>query len=306
MEERYLYEYDYAKPELTDEFLEHYGVLGMKWGIRKDRYRGISGLIRRHKLKKKRKKALQKAREIRAKKVAEAKENTKTKEQIIADHDQEAMLKNIKLFSTKEIQDFNQRTAAIKLASDNAKALLASKKTKAQKLKEFVISNVKDAAKEKAQEIIKNSTKKLIGSLTDSLLGTGSSEKSEKSNKQNDQKSNKQGNQNSKSDNKSKDNKKDDKKDDSKFSIKDKINDIIEKDRQKSWDRATKANEKTADKIRQKEINSNINDIKKYYSDKKIDESIRELEAEKKFRYYNNKDMSDIDRQIEKLKKKKK
>ena len=30
--ERLLYEYDYQKPELTDDFLEHHGIIGMKWG----------------------------------------------------------------------------------------------------------------------------------------------------------------------------------------------------------------------------------------------------------------------------------
>lgn len=35
MDELKLYEYNYDKPELTEEFLEHYGILGMKWGVRK-------------------------------------------------------------------------------------------------------------------------------------------------------------------------------------------------------------------------------------------------------------------------------
>ena len=30
-----LYEYNYEKPELSDEILEHYGVKGMRWGHRK-------------------------------------------------------------------------------------------------------------------------------------------------------------------------------------------------------------------------------------------------------------------------------
>lgn len=55
MEERKLWEYESEKPELSDDLLMHYGVKGMKWGVRHDKPRlgtRKKGLI----LKKKKKK----------------------------------------------------------------------------------------------------------------------------------------------------------------------------------------------------------------------------------------------------------
>ena len=310
MGERYLYEYDYDKPELTEEFLEHHGVKGMKWGVRKDRYSGLSGAIRRHRLKKKRKKALQKAREIRAKNAAAAKENQKTKEQIIADHDHEALMKNIKLFSTQEINDFNKRSAAIKLATDNAKAMQQANKTKGQKIKDFVISNMKKAATDKAQEIIQNNTKKLIGKFTDSLFST-SNKSQDKKDSQNQQQSSK----------------KDSKKEESKSEDTSSKNIYLENESKKLWDRATKANERAAEKREKQELKETTNEIKKYYNNQKIDETLSRLTDrkkqlnldyaksvaskdsnsadEKEYRYYVQKDINDIDKQMEKLKRKK-
>lgn len=46
-----LYEYEYNSFDLDDAIV-HYGVKGMKWGIRKDRRRGLSKLWRRRKKKK--------------------------------------------------------------------------------------------------------------------------------------------------------------------------------------------------------------------------------------------------------------
>ena len=83
MEERYLYEYDYAKPELTDEFLEHYGVLGMKWGIRKQpKYTGsLRQRIKKKKAYKSRVKTLKKARKIKAKVSAAKNERSQSYEE---------------------------------------------------------------------------------------------------------------------------------------------------------------------------------------------------------------------------------
>lgn len=46
-----LYCEDYEKPELSDETLAHYGVLGMRWGVRKDRGKS-NGSIKRSKNRK--------------------------------------------------------------------------------------------------------------------------------------------------------------------------------------------------------------------------------------------------------------
>ena len=47
-----LFEYDITKPELSEEELEHFGIPGMKWGVRKERER--KGKAQRRRKKKER------------------------------------------------------------------------------------------------------------------------------------------------------------------------------------------------------------------------------------------------------------
>lgn len=52
MNELRLYTYEREKPLLTDDFIEHYGVKGMKWGVRKDGSRSTGkGVIKNIKKK---------------------------------------------------------------------------------------------------------------------------------------------------------------------------------------------------------------------------------------------------------------
>ena len=157
MEERYLYEYDYAKPELTDEFLEHHQILGARWGVHNgppyplDSKISTGKRLRDHfkkkKAYKKRVKALKKARKVKAKVSAEKKEIAKTKEEIIRTRDAAAMLKNLDKFTTKEITDFNTREQQIANLTTNLKNQQLAKMTKGQKLKELVVNTASDIAK---------------------------------------------------------------------------------------------------------------------------------------------------------------
>lgn len=183
MEERYLYEYDYAKPELTDEFLEHHGVLGMKWGIRKQPKStgSLRQRIKKKKAYKSRVKALKKARKIKAKVSAEKKEAAKTKEEIIKSRDAAAMLKNIDKFTTNEIINFNTRETAIANLSNNAKFQKKLKMTKGQKIKEAFVENVKMGAKDaitrKLQRMAGNAAQIAINKLGMKLAGENEKKK---------------------------------------------------------------------------------------------------------------------------------
>lgn len=157
MEERYLYEYDYAKPELTDEFLEHYGVLGMHWGIRKQpKYTGsLRQRIKKKKAYKSRVKALKKARKIKAKVTAEKKEAAKTKEEIMKTKDLKAMKKNLDKFSNSEIQSVLDRIDKEQKFNEYLAKQNKASMSKAKRLKTEFVETAKEGLRAGTDKTIK-------------------------------------------------------------------------------------------------------------------------------------------------------
>lgn len=94
-----LYEFDYDsnKPELSDEALEHYGVLGMKWGHRKDKYKTGSG-------KRRKKRSVKK---IFGKK--KQKQEYKTKREAMDAKDLQYLQKHKGEFTTNELNEVMNR-----------------------------------------------------------------------------------------------------------------------------------------------------------------------------------------------------
>ena len=121
MEDTLLYEYSYEKPELTNEFLEHYGILGMKWGVRRGPYPIGS---KKGKVKKSK---------------AKAKKVYKTREQIIKDRDIQEMNKRKDEFTTQEINDVLNRIGTETRLSQLAKQ--TSKKEQRKKKIKDIINN---------------------------------------------------------------------------------------------------------------------------------------------------------------------
>lgn len=109
MNEIKLYEYNYDKMSLDDALI-HFGVKGMHWGVRKDgKPQGYQGTGKGHKKSSSSKKPVTK----KQKKAAREEEiKSKSKEDIIASKDLEAMSKRKSEFSTQEINDTLNRINA--------------------------------------------------------------------------------------------------------------------------------------------------------------------------------------------------
>ena len=92
------YTYDYDKPDLSEEFLAHFGVKGMRWGHRKDRLKGSC--------KTRKRKSSTKS------KVKRAKKQQPTKEELIEKKDLKEISKRKNEFTTKELNEVMNRINA--------------------------------------------------------------------------------------------------------------------------------------------------------------------------------------------------
>lgn len=170
MDEIRLYEFDYDKPELSEETLEHHGIKGQKWGVRNGppyplsrgksgsggrnvRYGGAAPSKRKaRKTQKQRVRSLKKARRVREQNRKETQQRQKTKEEILASKDLTEILKNKDLFTTKELQDINLRQITEANLSDYARKQAEARKTPTEK----AVSTVKSAVSKGVASAITN------------------------------------------------------------------------------------------------------------------------------------------------------
>ena len=153
-----LYDLDYDKPELGDDLLMHFGILGMKWGVRKDRNKSGKGKISKHKAKKLRRrriKSLKKARKIRAKKRQEEQQIQKSKEDIVRTKDIASMLKNVDKFSNQEINDMLTRLDTEQKLRDRVAKEAEAKMPKGKRFLKKSAESVKSGVSSGTQSILK-------------------------------------------------------------------------------------------------------------------------------------------------------
>lgn len=171
-----LYEYNYLKPDL-DDCLEHHGILGMHWGKKNGppypldskvstgkRLKSTSGRISR-----KRKKALKKARKIRAanarRKIKEQKKleaTQKSKEEIMKTKDIKAMSKNLDQFSNQEINDMLNRLDTERRLKEKVLQIEKANKSKGERMSNFVKENVKSGVTSGMGSVLKTVSKNAV------------------------------------------------------------------------------------------------------------------------------------------------
>jgi len=170
-----LYEYEQSKPDLDEDSIEHFGILGMHWGQRngppyplgsdkstgkrlKKSAGGGSGSVTR-----KRRKALKKAHKARTKNAKIRTMEKQTKEEIIKNKDIKSMLSNVDKFTNQEINDMLNRLDVERRLADKVKDMERAEKSTGQKIKEGFKSSVKEGlisgGKQVTKTIAKNAVK---------------------------------------------------------------------------------------------------------------------------------------------------
>lgn len=175
-----LYEYDQSKPDLDEEILEHFGILGMRWGKRngppyplgsnistgkrlKKVFGGGGGSDSSGSTSRKRKKALKKARKTRAKNLKIKTYQKQTKEDIIKNKDIKAMLRNVDMFSSQEIESMlnrlNVESRLRSMVAEQERAQTSTPKKIFRGLKNAVVEGVASGGKQVTKTIAKNAVK---------------------------------------------------------------------------------------------------------------------------------------------------
>lgn len=180
------YEYEEFKPPLDDVFLEHHGVLEMSdeeichfnhnHDPRTGQFTsgpgggGGGGLIARHKKKKSRKrkiKALKKARKVRSEKLKEQARQKRTKEDIIKSKDIVAMYRYMDKFTNDEIKSVLNR-----LDTENKlRTAVEERKKASKKIFDIVKENAKKGAKSTLATVSENASKKALKESAKKILG---------------------------------------------------------------------------------------------------------------------------------------
>ena len=167
-----LYEYNQYKPELDDEYIQHFGVLNMHWGIRNgppyplsraiSTGRKLKAAAKEGSVRRKRKKAQKKAQITRAKNRQIKTFEKQTKESIIKNKDIKTMLANVDKFTNKEINDLLDRLNVEQRLKEAVAKQESTKKTWGTKVKENIKTSVKDQVPKTLGEMARTATGKGI------------------------------------------------------------------------------------------------------------------------------------------------
>jgi len=162
-----LYEYDYDKPELSEETLEHHGILGMSWGVRNGPPYPLGSDVSTGKRlrsggKHPSKRKLRKASDKRVKSLKKAKKESqiqKSKEDIIKTKDLDAMVKTIDNFSNQEINDMLNRLSTEDRLRSKLREVTEASKSPGQKWRENFVKQVKKSVGEGVTNTVSNVAK---------------------------------------------------------------------------------------------------------------------------------------------------
>lgn len=164
-----LYEYEFIKPDLDEDSIEHFGILGMHWGRRNGPPYPLDSKIstgRRLKssgggsgsISRKRKKALKKARVTRSKNAKARTLEKQTKEQIIKNKDIKAMLSNVDKFTNQEINDMLNRLDVERRLADKVREVERANIPRSKKMWKGAKESIGEGAKKFARQTIKTAT----------------------------------------------------------------------------------------------------------------------------------------------------